>query len=394
MVVDYDKAPALRRSDALHERLLAFATDALNPRAVPGPDADSFESLALDIARYQFDLSPGFARATSRSSSSLESVDDFPLIPTDAFRLTRVAVHPSEFDEAIFQTSGTTAQESGFHPVRVLSTKKRLAILQAQNTLFSGRDRGVVVALAPPIETRNSSSLGDLMACLMERFDGRALSPEPEGVAFRRHDPLRWLFPTHGVDIEGLRRAARLALHRSEPLFILSTSFALMATLEALDGAPIKTPSRTVIMLTGGFKGRATSLNEQELRAAAAQAFGITDANIIGEYGMTELTSQLFEGPQKGIYLAPPWLRVRAVRGSDYQSVAQGEPGLAHFIDLGNIDSCLSIVTQDMVRERDGGIELLGRAKHAEARGCSLPFEGLITLKQPRGPALSSRKRR
>lgn len=392
MVVDYDKPPALRRSDALHERLLTFATDAMNPRAIPGPHADTFESLALDIARYQFDLSPGFARATTRSGSSLKNVDDFPLIPTDAFRLTRVAVHPPEFDERIFQTSGTTAQQSGWHPVRLLSTKKRLAILQAETTLFSGVSRGVVVALAPPPVPGDASSLGDLMGCLMEQFDGRALSPEPEGVAFQKDDPQRWLFPSHGVNVEGLRRAARLALHRSEPLFILSTSFALMATLEALDGVEIKTPSRTVIMLTGGFKGRATQLSERELRLAAARTLGTSDKNVIGEYGMTELNSQLFEGPQKGIYVAPPWLRVRAVRASDYQPASAGEPGLAHFIDLANIDSCLSVVTQDMVMERDGGIELLGRAERAEARGCSLPFEGLLSLSPSRETSALPRK--
>jgi hypothetical protein len=276
--------------------------------------------------------------------------------------------------------------------VRLLSTKKRLAILQAKNTLFSGISRSVVVALAPPPVAGDTSSLGDLMACLMEHFDGRALSPEPEGVAFQTHDPQRWLVPSHGVNVEGLKRAARLALHRSEPLFILSTSFALMATLEALDGVEIKTPSRTVIMLTGGFKGRSSQLSEPELRVAAARIFGTNQQNVISEYGMTELTSQLFEDPQKGIYVAPPWLRVRAVRASDYRPASVGEPGLAHFVDLANIDSCLSVVTQDMVIERGGGIELLGRAERAEARGCSLPFEGLLSLNPSRETKALSRK--
>jgi hypothetical protein len=93
---------------------------------------------------------------------------------------------------------------------------------------------------------------------------------------------------------------------------------------------------------------------------------------------MTELGSQLFELPGTRRYQAPPWLRVRAVDASSGEPVVAGQAGRAHFLDLANVDSCLSVVTQDLICLHDDGIELLGRAPRTVPRGCSLPYEGLL----------------
>ena len=67
------------------------------------------------------------------------------------------------------------------------------------------------------------------------------------------------------------------------------------------------------------------------------------------------------------------------------EPVADGEVGIARFVDLSNVDSAVAVLTQDLVRRTQGGIELLGRRKSAPPRGCSLPYEGLIS-----GHALTS----
>jgi hypothetical protein len=59
--------------------------------------------------------------------------------------------------------------------------------------------------------------------------------------------------------------------------------------------------------------------------------------------------------------------------------VPDGEIGLARFIDLANVDSAVAILTRDLVRRRDGGIELLGRSPGAPPRGCSLAIEALLS---------------
>jgi hypothetical protein len=122
-----------------------------------------------------------------------------------------------------------------------------------------------------------------------------------------------------------------------------------------------------------------------------SSAFGIAPERVVGEYGMTELTSQLYEasigeselgwrhrGVEPGVYFEPPWLRVAAVDPLSLADLPEGEAGLACFTDLGNVDSALRVVTQDLVRRTQGGIVLLGRQPGAPPRGCSLAIEALL----------------
>ncbi len=373
---DYSVPKAIRRSEGLHVRVKRFAENSLAAKKSFLED-DTFESLAIDIAKFQFDYSPGFARLIGSGSFGLTELEQIPALPTDAFRYARVAVHPPELDAVVYRTSGTTASP-GRHPVRDLSTKERLALLQARESLFVGQTRGVVVAFAEVPNDPITSSLSHMMSLFMREFDGRRLTPDPTGAAFDPRSETRWLLGRTGVRLEDLHRAAKIAVVRSEPLFILSTSFALLSVLEELDGAKVRTPSRTTLMITGGFKGRTTSVDEKGLRQMACDALSIEPSRIIGEYGMTELGSQLFENPQSGRYVAPPWLRVRAVDPVSHQPVPAGASGLAHFLDLCNIDSCISVLTQDLIVMHDDEIELLGRAPRSIPRGCSLPYEGLL----------------
>jgi hypothetical protein len=123
-----------------------------------------------------------------------------------------------------------------------------------------------------------------------------------------------------------------------------------------------------------------------ELRAKIADVFGIPTAAVVGEYGMTELSSQLYEGVlsggslrgERGVFLAPPWLRVTPVRPDTLEPAPHGEVGLARFVDLGNVDFPFVIVTQDLVRRHGEGIELVGRRKGAPPRGCSLAVEQMV----------------
>jgi hypothetical protein len=146
-----------------------------------------------------------------------------------------------------------------------------------------------------------------------------------------------------------------------------------------------------VVMQTGGFKGRTREVSMEELRAGVADALQLASVRVVGEYGMTELTSQLYEGTiaesalaqqqpaaSPGVYFEPPWLRVTPVDAVSLRPVAEGEAGLACFTDLGNVDSAVRVVTQDLVRRQQGGIRLLGRQPGAPARGCSLAIEALL----------------
>jgi hypothetical protein len=369
----------LDESNALHERVRAFA-------ASPGGPPE-FDALALEIAEFQRRHSPGFARLVASAGRALDCVDAIPAVPTDAFRLTRVAVHAPELDQVCFVTSGTTSSERGVHPMRTTATYAELAVAFGRRALIASDAPHTVVALAPPLDEPPSSSLGFMMELFMREFDGRALDGGPYASGNRE----RWLLRAEGVDRVALARAIDVAERRREPLVLLTTSFALVALLDALGGERCALPRGSVVMQTGGYKGRVRTIPPAELRRDAARAFAISEAAILSEYGMTELSSQLYEGtlPQgslsgpAGIYLEPPWLRVTPVDPASLEPVAEGEIGLARFVDLANVDSAVAIVTRDRVRRSGPGIELMGREPGAPARGCSLAVEALLGGAQP-----------
>ena len=218
-----------------------------------------------------------------------------------------------------------------------------------------------------------------------EDFDGRAVEP---GAPFDVQSRSRWLAGPTASTPSVSRRPSTSRHRRSEPLLVLGTSFALVMLLDALKGRSLAAPDRTIVMTTGGFKGRTREISPAELVRDVASAFGIAETGVVGEYGMTELTSQLYEGnggdtlaltgSAASVFLPPPWLRVSAVDPETLAVLPEGEIGLGRFVDLGNVDSAVAIVTQDLVRRVGGGIELLGRRPGAPLRGCSLAIEEMV----------------
>jgi hypothetical protein len=367
---------AVETSDSLHARVRRFATSG---------DAGAFDALALDIARFQAEASPGFARLVASRGRPLVSVDAIPAVPVAAFRLTRVAVHPPELDAARFETSGTTGSTSGVHALRTTETYEALALGFGTRALRNTRGRAVVVCLAPPPDARNASSLGFMMRLFARVWDGRALHGDLDGERAELARE-RWLVRDGAIEHEDLRRAAGLARDRGEPLVVLATAFALVALLDELGEEVVEAPPDSVVMVTGGYKGRSRAVEKGELRAAVARAFGVAREQVVGEYGMTELSSQLYEGTLPGaelsgpldVFLEPPWLRVVPVDPVTLAPVPPGELGIARFVDLGNVDSAVAIQTDDLVRRTGAGIELAGRRAGAEPRGCSLALEALL----------------
>lgn len=362
------------RSDALHLAVQGFAA---------GESRHTFAALALAIAAFQREFSAGFARLVKRRGVALASPEEIPGVPSDAFRLARVAVHPEAEDSVRFATSGTTGSGHGIHALRRTDTYRALALRHGRSALLAGQAPVRVVALAPRLDDPPTSSLGYMMAMFMVDFEQREAGVE--------RAPERWLIDERGVNVAELERACQLALDAGEELILLATSFALVSLLDALAGRTLRAPALTTVMQTGGFKGKSREIAPNELRAAVAHGFGISDARVVSEYGMTELTSQLYEATlpggrlasarpgAPGVYVEPAWLRVIPVDPISLEPVAAGEVGIARIVDLGNVDSAIAVQTQDRVRRVAGGVELLGRAAGAPPRGCSLAVEEFLS---------------
>ena len=153
-------------------------------------------------------------------------------------------------------------------------------------------------------------------------------------------------------------------------LFVATTAFALA---EWLEGDVPMLPPDSVLMVTGGFKGRNTELSDADLFREAR--WRLRPARVVTEYGMTELSSQLWGTPEAA-YRPPPWLKVVAVSPATGEPVETGRVGQLRFYDLCNLDASLGVETLDEgLVHPDGTVTLYGRLAGAPVRGCSLVVE-------------------
>ena len=127
----------------------------------------------------------------------------------------------------------------------------------------------------------------------------------------------------------------------------------------------------TMIMETGGMKGRRREITRMELHQVLKEGFGVS--RIHSEYGMTELLSQGYSKGD-GVFECPPWMKVLIRDVEDPLTVLKNQKtGGINIIDLANYHSCAFIATQDLGRNfSDGRFEVLGRFDHSDIRGCNL----------------------
>lgn len=133
----------------------------------------------------------------------------------------------------------------------------------------------------------------------------------------------------------------------------------------------------TIVMETGGMKGRREEMTRQQVHAELRENLGL---NLVhSEYGMTELLSQAYSKGD-GIFHCPSWMKVLLrqeddpfdVRRTDQQN-SKALNGVINVIDLANMYSCAFIATDDMGRLYDNGsFEVMGRMDNSDVRGCSL----------------------
>ena len=127
----------------------------------------------------------------------------------------------------------------------------------------------------------------------------------------------------------------------------------------------------TVIMETGGMKGRKKEMIREELHSILKQGFGVEE--IHSEYGMTELLSQAYSLGM-GSFQCPPWMQILIRDPEDPLTLLpSGKSGGVNIVDLANLYSCSFIATQDLGKLHPGGsFEILGRFDHSDLRGCNL----------------------
>lgn len=296
---------------------------------VRGRRDEPFEALAWALHRHQLARSPTLA-AFAAGAPTEGPWTAIPALPVDLFRDPGLGVPGA----VVFRTSGTTGGR-GEHPL-------------VDTALYDLASPAWAAACVPGLPRRAVALVEDLADSSLAHMARLLGSPAT-------------------FHVEGGRvRAAGLTRLPDEPLFVPATAFALA---EWLESGPAPLPAGSVLMVTGGYKGRVRTIDAAELVHVARAA--LRPARVVVEYGMTELSSQLWGTPGTP-FLPPPWLRAVAV-DPDGAPLPPGRVGQLRFVDLCNVDGAVAIETMDEGSVGlDGGVTLRGRLAGAPLRGCSL----------------------
>lgn len=267
--------------------------------------------------------------------------EDIPYMPIELFKTHRVYCGDGE-PEVVFTSSSTGGMGSSHHFMARRSDYEKT--FTRTFGMFYGAPADVAIyALLPGYLEREGSSLVYMIDALIRSGRGG-------GFYLDQYDRLL-------ADMEADRGAK----------ILFGVSYALLDLAEKY--APRLTG--TVIMETGGMKGRREEMSKQEFHAFLCRQFGVD--RIHSEYGMAELSSQAYSAGGN-IFKAPPWMRVTARDLNDpFDRLAPGRTGGLNIADLANIGSCAFIQTRDVgTVNADGTFSVLGRADRSEIRGCNL----------------------
>ncbi len=308
-----------------------------------------FNNRCLQLYYYQSEHVPvyrDYIRLTEKANLVPDHYSRIPFLPVSLFR-RNVVTDKSEPPELFFSSSGTTGDSTSRHFVADLSIYNN-SLLECFRYFFGSPSDYTFLALLPSYLERKESSLVYMMQKLMNE------SKKP-GNGFFLHDH------------ENLLASINRLIEKGERIFLIGVTFALMDFFEKY---PIAFPGNTIVMETGGMKGKRKETVRGEVHSFLCRQTGLN--TIHSEYGMTELLTQAYsEG--HGIFKTPPWMKVLSGELHDPFALAQtGETGILKIIDLANIHSCAFLETQDLGRTHENGFEVLGRIDHSEWRGCNL----------------------
>jgi len=246
-----------------------------------------------------------------------------------------------------FTSSGTTGMITSQHMVTDISLYEQSYRL-AFSEFYGNIEDYVVLALLPSYLERTGSSLIYMVKDLIELSNN-----EHSGFYLHNYDEL--IAKLIEIDNAG------------QNVILIGVTYALLDLIEK-QNFQLK---NTIIMETGGMKGRRKEIIREELHDILCKGFGVK--SIHSEYGMTELLSQAYS-LGNGIFECPSWMQILVRNTEDALTYENyGKTGGVNVIDLANINSCSFIATQDLGKKYpNNSFEILGRFDNSDIRGCNL----------------------
>jgi hypothetical protein len=308
-----------------------------------------FEKITLKVFRHQYDNNTvyrDFCTFLKKDKQTVKSIKEIPFLPIQFFKSHEVLSSADPIQET-FTSSGTTGMVTSRHRVTDLSYYEQ-SFRIAFSQFYGNIEDYAVLALLPSYLEREGSSL----IYMVEDLIGGSNNPD-SGFYLHNYDELITKLTT--LDNAG------------QNVLLIGVTYALLDLVEK-QSFSLK---NTIIMETGGMKGRRKEMIREELHEVLCKGFGVS--KIHSEYGMTELLSQAYSLGD-GVFECPPWMDILIRDTEDALSyVDSGKTGGINVIDLANINSCSFIATQDLGKKyANQSFEVLGRFDNSDIRGCNL----------------------
>ncbi len=309
----------------------------------------NFNKLALQIFKFQFNnnsIYRSYCDLLHVHESDVTKPQEIPFLPIQFFKTHRILSTTTPV-EKIFTSSGTTGTTKSTHYITHLKNYET-SFTKAFTAFYGKVTNYTLLALLPNYLEQEHSSLIYMVNHLIQQTN----KPE-SGFYLDNYNALKTTLET---------------LHaKGEKVLLIGVSFALLNFVEQFT---LQLPN-TIIMETGGMKGKRKELIREALHEKLKKGFGV--AHIHSEYGMTELLSQAYS-KENGVFACPPWMRVYTREVEDALSMQNNQKtGGLNIIDLANYNSCSFIATQDLGKVyQNGTFEVLGRFDTSDIRGCNL----------------------
>lgn len=309
-----------------------------------------FEELALSVFRYQARECAVYAKYLSGLAvfpESISKVEEIPFLPIEFFKSQEIKSSESDKKSILFTSSGTTGMVPSMHFVSDVSVYEK-SYLEGFELAYGNIQDYCVLALLPSYLERDGSSLIYMVEDLIKKSNH-----SDSGFYLHNYEDL--ILKLNKLEESG------------QKTILIGVTYALLDLIEKQQ----LNLKNTIIMETGGMKGKRKEMVREELHSTLCKRFGVDE--IHSEYGMTELLSQAYSKGD-GIFNCPPWMKILIRDTNDpFAIFPANKTGGINVIDLANIHSCSFIATQDLGKlHSDNSFEVLGRFDNSDIRGCNL----------------------
>ncbi len=309
-----------------------------------------FESLAKELFIYQYNeniVYKEWCDCLHSDIKNITSINRVPFLPISFFK-TKKVICGDEAYEVLFESSGTTQSNRSRHYVKDVHLYVQ-SFTSGFEMFYGNIKEWCIIGLLPSYLQQKNSSLVKMLDELIKQS---------------AHSQSGFYL----YEYKNLYNVLQQLENRHQKTLLIGVTYALLDFAEQF---PMQLNS-TIVMETGGMKGRRKEITREEVHNILKNRFHLEQ--IHSEYGMsTNLLSQAYS-KTGGRFYCPPWMKVVVRDEDDPLLVKSNGRGALNIIDLANANSCAFIATDDVgeVFEDGRSFSVAGRLDGSDIRGCSL----------------------